>query len=84
MQRQRLVFLRSISACLVAALCAISSIPQAFAEVRVDITKGSSQPLPIATPLIVAILICAVGTVVMGAYPEPWVRAVMNAANSIF
>ena len=48
MQRQRLVFLRSISACLVAALCAISSIPQAFAEVRVDITKGSSQPLPIA------------------------------------
>ena len=42
------------------------------------------QPLPIATPLIVAILICALGTVLMGAYPEPWVRAVMDAANSIF
>lgn len=42
------------------------------------------NPLPIATPLIVAILICAVGVVVMGAYPEPWVRAVMDAANGLF
>jgi len=48
MQRQRLVFLRSVSACLVAALCLLSSIPAAFAEIRIDITKGNVQPLPIA------------------------------------
>ena len=42
------------------------------------------QPVPIAAPLLVAILLCAVGVVVMGAYPEPWVRAVMDAANGLF
>lgn len=42
------------------------------------------QPLQIAAPLVVAILICALGTVLMGAYPEPWVRAVMDAANGLF
>ena len=41
-------------------------------------------PVAIAPPLMVAILICAVGVVVMGAYPEPWVRAVMDAANGLF
>ncbi|MEI6245738.1 MAG: NADH-quinone oxidoreductase subunit N [Acidobacteriota bacterium] len=42
------------------------------------------QPVAIAAPLMVAILICAIGVVVMGAYPEPWVRAVMDAANGLF
>jgi NADH:ubiquinone oxidoreductase subunit 2 (subunit N) len=41
-------------------------------------------PLPMTAPLTVAILICAIGVVVMGAYPEPWVQAVMNAANGLF
>jgi NADH-quinone oxidoreductase subunit N len=41
-------------------------------------------PVAIAAPLMVAILVCAIGVVVMGAYPEPWVRAVMDAANGLF
>jgi NADH-quinone oxidoreductase subunit N len=41
-------------------------------------------PVPMSAPLTVAILICAIGVVVMGAYPEPWVRAVMDAANGLF
>jgi TolB protein len=48
MLRQRLQFIRSVSACFVAALCLLLTVPAAQAEVRVDITKGSSQPLPIA------------------------------------
>jgi NADH-quinone oxidoreductase subunit N len=35
--------------------------------------------VPLAAPLLVAILICAIGTVVMGLYPEPWVRASLAA-----
>jgi NADH-quinone oxidoreductase subunit N len=31
-------------------------------------------------PLLLAILACAVGVVVMGVYPEPWVRMALNAA----
>lgn len=44
----------------------------------------NAQPVVIAAPLMVAILLCAIGVVVMGAYPEPWVRAVMDAANGLF
>jgi NADH-quinone oxidoreductase subunit N len=40
--------------------------------------------LPLAAPLLLAILICAVGTVVMGLYPEPWVRAALEAAAPLF
>ena len=42
------------------------------------------EPLTIAPPLTLAILICAIGTVVMGAYPEPWVKAVMAAVAGLF
>ena len=42
------------------------------------------QPAIVAPTLLVAILLCAIGVVVMGAYPEPWVRAVMDAANGLF
>ncbi len=42
------------------------------------------QPVVVAPTLLVAILICAIGVIVMGAYPEPWVRAVMDAANGLF
>ena len=36
-------------------------------------------PVAVPMPLLLAILVCAVGTVVMGMYPEPWVQAVMAA-----
>jgi NADH-quinone oxidoreductase subunit N len=38
----------------------------------------------LAAPLLVAILLCAVGTVVMGLYPEPWVRAALAATAGLF
>jgi len=41
-------------------------------------------PVIVPTPLLLAILICAAGTVVMGMYPEPWVRGVMEAARGLF
>jgi cell division protein FtsL len=34
--------------------------------------------------LLVAILICAVGVVIMGAYPAPWVDAAQRAASALF
>jgi NADH-quinone oxidoreductase subunit N len=40
--------------------------------------------IPLAAPLFVAILICAVGVVVMGLYPEPWVQAALRAASPLF
>ena len=41
-------------------------------------------PVVVPTPLFLAILICATFTVVMGMYPEPWVRSVMEAARGLF
>ncbi len=41
-------------------------------------------PVVVPTPLFIAILICAIGTVVMGIYPEPWVRGVMEAVRGLF
>src|SRR3954469_3153846 len=38
----------------------------------------------LTAPLLVAILFCAVGVVVMGLYPEPWVKAAMAAAAPLF
>ena len=38
----------------------------------------------LAAPLLAAILLCAVGTVVMGLYPEPWVRAAREATAALF
>ena len=38
----------------------------------------------LAAPLMLAILVCAIGVVVMGLYPEPWVRAALNATASLF
>jgi hypothetical protein len=35
-------------------------------------------------PLLAAILLCAAGVVVMGVYPEPWVRAALDAAAALF
>ena len=43
-----------------------------------------NTPVAVPMPLLLAILVCAVGTVVMGMYPEPWVQAVMAAAKGLF
>jgi NADH-quinone oxidoreductase subunit N len=40
--------------------------------------------IPLAAPLFVAILFCAIGVVVMGLYPEPWVQAALKAAAPLF
>ena len=40
--------------------------------------------VPLSAPLFVAILFCAVGVVVMGLYPEPWVQAALRAALPLF
>jgi NADH-quinone oxidoreductase subunit N len=42
------------------------------------------EPIPVAPVLLVAILICAVGVVIMGAYPAPWVDAAQRAASALF
>src|SRR4029450_9667851 len=39
--------------------------------------------VPLARPLLVAILVCALGTVVMGLYPEPWVKAALAAVAGL-
>jgi NADH-quinone oxidoreductase subunit N len=44
----------------------------------------TKTPVQVPTPLFLAILICAIGTVVMGIYPEPWVQSVMAAARGLF
>ena len=44
----------------------------------------TKTPVAVPTPLFLAILLCAIGTVVMGIYPEPWVQAVMEAARGLF
>jgi NADH-quinone oxidoreductase subunit N len=41
-------------------------------------------PVVLAAPLFVAILLCAAGTVVMGLYPEPWVKAALAATVGLF
>jgi NADH-quinone oxidoreductase subunit N len=38
----------------------------------------------LAAPLLVAILFCALGVVVMGLYPEPWVQAALRATAGLF
>jgi hypothetical protein len=40
--------------------------------------------LVLAAPLFIAILVCAVGVVVMGLYPEPWVKAALAATAGLF
>jgi NADH-quinone oxidoreductase subunit N len=39
--------------------------------------------LQLSMPLLIAILICVAGTVVMGLYPEPWVRASLAATAAL-
>jgi len=42
------------------------------------------EPVVLGAPVFIAILICAVGVVVMGVYPEPWVKAALRATASLF
>ena len=43
-----------------------------------------STAVPLKMTLLLAILFCAVGTVVMGVYPEPWVKAALGATAKLF
>ena len=45
-----------------------------------------AKPAPVVLPLpvLIAILFCAVGVVVMGVYPEPWVKAALQATAALF
>jgi NADH-quinone oxidoreductase subunit N len=49
----------------------------------IDAPEKSGR-IPLGAPLTVAILFCAIGVVVMGLYPEPWVQAALNAAAPLF
>jgi NADH-quinone oxidoreductase subunit N len=42
------------------------------------------ERIPLSAPLFAAILFCALGVVVMGLYPEPWVQAALKAAALLF
>jgi NADH-quinone oxidoreductase subunit N len=42
------------------------------------------EPVALAVPLLIAILFCAAGVVVMGVYPEPWVKAALQATAGLF
>jgi NADH-quinone oxidoreductase subunit N len=41
-------------------------------------------PVILAGPVFVAILVCVVGVVGMGLYPEPWVKAALQATAGLF
>jgi NADH-quinone oxidoreductase subunit N len=41
-------------------------------------------PIAVARPLGLSILICALGVVVMGLWPRPWVDAVLRVATTLF
>ena len=43
-----------------------------------------STAVPLTMPLLLAILFCAVGTVVMGLYPELWVKSALHATAALF
>jgi NADH:ubiquinone oxidoreductase subunit 2 (subunit N) len=43
----------------------------------------NTRPVVLTAPLLIAILFCAVGVVVMGVYPEPWVRAALAATAGL-
>jgi len=40
--------------------------------------------VPLSLPMLIAILFCAVGVVVMGLYPEPWVKSALTASAGLF
>lgn len=42
------------------------------------------HPIPVPPVLAAGILICVLGVVLMGVYPEPWVRAAFRVAASLF
>jgi NADH-quinone oxidoreductase subunit N len=45
---------------------------------------ATPDPVVLAAPLYAAILVCAVGVVLMGVYPEPWVKAALRATAGLF
>jgi hypothetical protein len=45
---------------------------------------ASPAPIAVPGPLIIAIAACVAGIIVMGVYPEPWVRACARVAMTLF
>jgi NADH-quinone oxidoreductase subunit N len=45
---------------------------------------ASTGPIAVPGPLLIAIAGCVAGIIVMGVYPEPWVRACMRVAMTLF
>lgn len=45
---------------------------------------ASDTPVSVPLPLRAAILVCGLGVVVMGLYPEPWIRAAARIAATLF
>ena len=45
---------------------------------------ASPGPIAVPGPLLIAIAGCVAGIIVMGVYPEPWVRACMRVAMTLF
>ena len=41
-------------------------------------------PVAVAVPVFIAILFCALGVIGMGVYPEPWVKAALQATVGLF
>jgi NADH-quinone oxidoreductase subunit N len=42
------------------------------------------EPIRVSAAVLLAIGLCAIGVVVMGAYPQPWVAAALQAAAGLF
>jgi NADH-quinone oxidoreductase subunit N len=45
---------------------------------------GSSGPIAVPGPLLIAIVGCVAGILIMGVYPGPWVRACLRVAATLF
>jgi NADH-quinone oxidoreductase subunit N len=43
-----------------------------------------AEKIPVPATLLVAIFVCVIGVIAMGAYPEPWVQAALSAAETLF
>ncbi len=44
----------------------------------------SETPIPVPASLMIAIIGCVAGIIIMGVYPEPWVRAFTQVAMTLF
>ena len=45
---------------------------------------NTPTPVPVPAPLQLAIVVCLLGIIVMGVYPQPWVQACLRVALTVF